>query len=191
MVNERNILGLNWDAMKDNFVLRFDWLVQYAEELPFNKRSVLKIVTKLYDPLGFISQRPKSFSNIFCKLKVYWDEPLSEEVQLQYSSWLSDWLKIMSILIARCYFQSSAENLVSLQLHGFGDSSEVAYATVVYLRIERIRGISTELVMSKARVAPLARQIIPRLELLAALILSRLVTRVRTALLPIIQLELN
>jgi len=65
--------------------------------------------------------------------------------------------------------------MVSFEIHGFGDSLEVAYAAVVYLRIETSKGACTRLVMSKTRVAPLAKQTIPRLELLAALILSRLV----------------
>ena len=52
---ERKILGLNWDIVKDTFMFYFDWLVQFARELPLNKRSVLKVVAKLYDPLGLIS----------------------------------------------------------------------------------------------------------------------------------------
>ena len=66
---------------------------------------------------------------------------------------------------------------------------EVAYAAVVYLRIETSKGACTRLVMSKPRVAPLAKQTIPRLELLAALILSRLVDRVYVALLPVIKVD--
>ena len=65
----------------------------------------------------------------------------------------------------------------------------MAYAAVVYLRIETSKGACTRLVMSKTRVAPLAKQTIPRLELLAALILSRLVDRVCVALLPVINVD--
>ena len=81
------------------------------------------------------------------------------------------------------------DQVSSLQIHGFGDSSEVAYAATVYLRIETIKGISTQLIMSKPRVAPLTKPTIPRLELLAALILARLVQRIREALQPIAQIE--
>ena len=49
------ILSLNWDFEKDTFMFDFDWLVQFARELPLNRRSVLKVVAKLYDPLGLIS----------------------------------------------------------------------------------------------------------------------------------------
>ena len=106
------------------------------------------------------------------KLKIDWDKPLDEELTLRYSSWLSDLLKVKCIPIERRYVPNSEENVISLQIHGFGDSSEVAYAAVVYLRIETSEGAYTQLVMSKTRVAPLAKQTIPRLDLLAALILS-------------------
>ena len=118
-----------------------------------------------------------------------WDEPLNEELTLKYSSWLSDLLKVKCISVERCYVPSLEDNLVSLQLHGFGDSSEGAYAAAVYLRIETGKCVCTQLVMSKTRVAPLTRQTIPRLELLAALILSRFVNRVRTAFLPVVMIN--
>lgn len=170
----------------------FDWLVQFAKELPLNKRSVLKGVAKLYDPLGLISPLLFTVKALFqdlCKLKIAWDETLNEELTLRYSSWLSDLLKVKCIPIERCYVPNSDENVVSLQIHGFGDSSEVAYAAVVYLRIETSKGACTRLVISKTRIAPLAKQTIARLELLAALILSRLVDRVRVALLPVIKVD--
>ena len=189
---ERKILGLNWDVEKDTFMFYFDWLVQFARELPLNKRSVLKVVAKLYDPLGLISPlfiTVKALFQDLCKLKIGWDKPLDEELTLRYSSWLSDLLKVKCIPVERRYVPNSEENVISLQIHGFGDSSEVAYAAVVYLRIETSEGAYTQLVMSKTRVAPLAKQTIPRLELLAALILSRLINRVRVALLPVIKVD--
>ena len=55
-----------------------------------------------------------------------------------------------------------------------------AYAVVVYLRTEYENGhVSVRLISSKTRVAPLKEQTIPRLELLGATILSRLVSCIR------------
>ena len=65
-------------------------------------------------------------------------------------------------------------------LVGFSDASEDAYAACVYLvcrNDEKV--VSSSLVVSKTRVAPLKTQTIPRLELLGAFILSRLMKRVR------------
>ena len=140
---ERKILGLNWDIARDTFMFYFDWLVQFAKELPLNKRSVLKVVAKLYDPLGLISPlfiTVKALFQDLCKLKISWNEPLNEDLALRYSSWLSDLLKVQCIPVERCYITNSEENVVSFQIHGFGDSSEVAYAAVVYLEIETSKG---------------------------------------------------
>ena len=98
-------------------------------------------------------------------------------------------MKVNSISIDRCYFLNVRDHVASLKIHGFGDTSETAYAAAVYLRIETIQGILTQLVMSKTRVAPLQRPTIPRLELLAALILARLVIRVKEALQPVAQVN--
>ena len=60
-----------------------------------------------------------------------------------------------------------------IQLHGFSDASEHAYATVVYLRFIYEDGtIVSRLVASKTRVSPVKKQSIPRLEMLGALILA-------------------
>ena len=170
---ERKILGLKWDIAKDTFMFYFDWLVQFAKELSLNKRSVLQVVSKRYDPLGLISPLFSTVKALFqdlCKLKISWNEPLDEDLALRYLSWVSDLLKVQCIPVERCDIPNSEENVVSFQIHGFGDSSEVTYAAVVYLRIETSKGACTRLVMSKTRVAPLAKQTIPRRELLAALI---------------------
>ena len=189
---ERKVLGLNWDIIRDTFIIRFDWLVRFAKELPSTKRSILRVVAKLYDPLGFMSPLFTAVKILFqdlCKSKTDWDEPICDELNFKYTKWLFDLMKVHSISIDRCYFLNVRDQVTSLQIHGFGDSSETAYAAVVYLRIETMQGISTQLVMSKTRVAPLKRSTIPRLELLAALILARLVVRVKEALQPVAQVN--
>ena len=109
----------------------FDWLVQFARELPLNKCSVLRVIAKLYYPLGLVSPLFITVKILFrdlCKLKIGYDKPLDKEMALRYSSWLSDLLKVKCILIERRYVPNSEENVISHQIHGFGDSSEVAYA---------------------------------------------------------------
>ena len=68
-------------------------------------------------------------------------------------------------------------------MHGFGDASERGYGAVVYLRIPCGDGThEVSLVTSRARVAPLKRVTLPRLELLGALMTARLVVFVQQAL---------
>ena len=189
---EQKVLGLIWNHFEDHFIFEFNFLIQFARELPLSKRSVLNVIAKLYDPLGLLSPLFTTIKVIIqelCKLKVDWDEPLTDNLKSRYLDWLIDLESVESFSIERCYFHDIDGDVISVQIHGFGDSSEAAYAAVVYLRIETTTSVCVKLVLSKARVAPLARQTIPRLELLPALILVRLVYRVQAALEPIINVD--
>lgn len=74
-----------------------------------------------------------------------------------------------------CHQDNVSDPFSSVQLHGFSDASKSANGCVVYLRFETRSGkIKTVLVTSKSRVSPLKSQTMPRLELMGALILSRL-----------------
>ena len=92
-------------------------------------------------------------------------------------------LKILnSIRIPRALYKNDSDP-VSSQIHGFSDASETAFAGAVYLRTEFKNGeIDVRQVASKTKVAPLARQTIPRLELFGAGLLSRLVNSVKNAI---------
>ena len=69
------------------------------------------------------------------------------------------------------------------KLVGFNDASELAYAAVIFLVSEDDQGNrSVNFVTSKSRIAPLAGLTIPRMELLGALILSRLIVKIKDAL---------
>ena len=62
-----------------------------------------------------------------------------------------------------------------VELHGFGEASERAYGTAVYICAEDKDGNRiSNLVMAKSRVAPVKRISLSRLELLAAYITAKL-----------------
>ena len=55
------------------------------------------------------------------------------------------------------------ETVSRVEVHGFSDGSEMAYATSVYLRVIYESGlVSTRLIASKIKVAPITQQSIPR-----------------------------
>ena len=84
--------------------------------------------------------------------------------------------------IPRCYFNKQSQPCF-MEIHGFSDASEAAYAAVVYLRITDETEIAqTSLVMSKTKVAPIKRLTIPRLELCGAYLLARLMHYVKEIL---------
>ena len=84
--------------------------------------------------------------------------------------------------IPRCYHDPCKEKL-TLQLHWFCDSSQVALAAVVYLRTVYVDTlVSTSMVIAKSRVAPVKTQTIPKLELCSAVLLSKLLATVKEQL---------
>ncbi|XP_055936622.1 uncharacterized protein LOC129966232 [Argiope bruennichi] len=68
------------------------------------------------------------------------------------------------------------------KLIGMIDASEASYAACIFLRAEYKGKVSAQLVASKSRVSPTKEITIPRLELLGALILSRLYCQVTDGL---------
>ena len=72
--------------------------------------------------------------------------------------------------------------IVSIELHGFSDSSLILYCGVVYDRVITKSQSKVFFWTSKTRVAPLKRISIPRLELLACFLLTRLISDVSDAL---------
>ncbi|XP_029164171.1 uncharacterized protein LOC114935491 [Nylanderia fulva] len=71
----------------------------------------------------------------------------------------------------------------SIELHGFADASQVAYAAVVFLRVTTLSGHTTvSLLAGRSKVAPIKPLTIPRLELSAAVLLARLIEFIRKSL---------
>ena len=87
-------------------------------------------------------------------------------------------------MIPRCYFSDIPDCPKSVRLIGFCDASTKAYAAVVYLRIKDEAQVCVRFVAAKICVAPLGGMTIPRLELLSALLLSKLIVGIQVALQP-------
>lgn len=92
------------------------------------------------------------------------------------------------IRIPRCC-ASHSPNACHRQLFGFCDASLSAYAAVIYLVTQNEAGTTSTLITSKTRVAPLQKQTISRLELLSAVLLSRLISTVQITMEKVYDLE--
>ena len=90
-----------------------------------------------------------------------------------------DWEKQIHLLTGHPVPRCVGKSRISIQLHGFADASQKACAAVVYLRVlYSDTSISIARVTAKTKVAPISPQTIPRLELCAAVLLSKLLRSV-------------
>ena len=106
--------------------------------------------------------------NVISNAMQRWDEELQGNTFKLFMKLLSEMGKLSGIAMPRWYFIPTIK-AVDIQLHGFSDASERAFAGVVYLRTVYENGvISVRLVAAKSSVSPMKQQTIPHLELLGA-----------------------
>jgi len=181
----RKILGVSWDGEIDCFKFNIGEIAKKGLEVVKTKRNLLSLSASVYDPYGVLSPIVLPLKVLFqhlCQSEKGWDDVLSEEECGVWGKWCRAGTQMGEIKLDR-NFLPPKDQIRKLKLVGFSDASEEAYAAVVYLVVEKEDGeVLTEFVASKARVAPIAKQSIPRLELLGVLILSRLVMRINGVL---------
>ncbi|KAL5476354.1 hypothetical protein EMCRGX_G026289 [Ephydatia muelleri] len=182
---EQRILGVCWETARDELLFNVKPVVDLAKKIHVTKRSVVSIAAKFYDPLGIISPitvQLKMMAQNLWQLKIGWDEPLTGETLKQWNELVVSLERVPLISIPRWYSANSDDSVATFSLQGFCDASTRAYAAVVYLKIQSISGVEVRLLASRTRLAPLNKQTIPRLELLSALLLSKLVYSVTNAI---------
>jgi hypothetical protein len=177
------ILGVKWLSSKDAFSFEG---VMIPPHLVTTKRVILSFLARLYDPLGFLAPYvmvAKCLFQSIWQMGLQWDDEVPEEVHSVFSSWLSGLEMLKKWEIPRCYSSLSWTDHEGIELHVFGDAAEKGYGAVVYLRVPQSDGTFTaSLVVAKARVAPLKKVSLPRLELLGSLLAARLLRFVLKAL---------
>ena len=169
------VLGLGWQSREDCFTFNG---FEVDSTLRLTKRVVLSVIARLFDPLGFLNPFTIGLKCVFQDLwrqGTGWDEEIPEAIAEQVQLWLDGLSSLRSWCIPRCYFEGPWANLDALELHAFSDASEKAYGACVYLVSKAQSKTVASLVISKAKVAPLKRVTLPRLELLGALLAANLV----------------
>ena len=171
------VLGVLWNTNIDQLVFKVP-SVEDMNQID-TRRELLSFTASIFDPLGILSPLTLRLKVLFqraCKENTNWDSSLSDELKQEVKKWLAHASTFHGLSIDRYHL---CPNPSSTKLVGFCDASGDAYAAVVYcVSVNQDGKAKSSLVCSKTRVAPLALQTIPRLELLGALILSRLMQKV-------------
>ncbi|XP_043481754.1 uncharacterized protein LOC122510878 [Leptopilina heterotoma] len=174
------VLGLKWEPSSDCFRIGVNL---ESINVP-TKRSVLSVIAKLYDPLGWIAPVVVTAKLIMQELwlrKLDWDETLPPDLMKQWFDYYDQLESLKNLKIPR--WVGAITTSSNSELHGFADASNRAYAASIYLRvIDDSNEIHTTLLISKSKIAPITPVSIPRLELCAAVLLSRVMKYVLTCL---------
>ncbi|GFX44380.1 integrase catalytic domain-containing protein [Trichonephila clavipes] len=179
-LSEIKVLGVYWNPKHDCFSFR----VKIDLHELNTKRDVLSTIARIYDPLGLLGPvvaKAKIFLQKLWMLKIDWTDLLPDTINREWRQFVESLQVVNDININRCIVVEQPE---VIELHGFSDASQSAYGAVVYCKSITSDGkMLVHLIASKSRVAPTKQQTtIPRLELCAAVLLAKLVHRVKQAL---------
>ena len=178
------VLGMVWDANTDllTFKTKFSTIEEWKNACKvqfWTKRSVLQTTASTFDPLGLLSpiiMYPRTIIQQLWSENLGWDDPIGDNLSNKWEQCLTNILKVRDLSFPRWIGDT---NDSKMELHVFCDASETAYATVIYSRvISRGGKVTTTLVMAKSRVAPLKNETVSRLELVACVLGTRLLTAV-------------
>ena len=184
---DQKVLGVKWDVSADRLIFSVKEIAALADTPDPTKRKVTSIVGKFYDPIGFLSPvviKFKIFFQELCEVGLDWDQILTGEVLCKWKTLMASLQESPTFSIPRYFLGDTDMQATSYCLHGFCDASKHAYAAVVYLVAQTGSDRCVRFVTSKTRVAPLRELTIPRLELLSALLLARLLDSVTKSLSP-------
>ncbi|XP_049300301.1 uncharacterized protein LOC125773310 [Anopheles funestus] len=170
-------LGLTWSPHQDEFA----FVVNQDAETSFfpTKRSILSEISKLFDPIGLLSPVIIIAKLIMQKIWLAglpWDTYLEGDLLQEWLQFRTSLKTVNHIRIPRCVVMP---NHIAVELHGFSDASKLAYGAALYVRCIFPDGTaSLRLVCSKSKVAPVKQVTIPRMELLGAQLLAKLISKV-------------
>ncbi|XP_033221099.1 uncharacterized protein LOC117175502 [Belonocnema kinseyi] len=187
--NLSGVIGLLWDKQQDPLSLNLSGLDKLEFEI-VTKRNILSIAHRIFDPLGFVcpvSLGSKILLQEAWAANLTWDEEVSESIKKKFANWIEELKNLDKVLVPRCMI-GIIDTDADVSIHTFVDASKLAYAAVIFIRIQRRLDIRVHFIQAKTRVAPAVKSntnkssSIPRLELLAATIGARLTNQVLKAL---------
>ena len=174
-------LGVQWNVQADTFSFKIA-----SKEKPATRRGILSVVSSIYDPLGFVSPcilPAKGILQDLCLKGLGWDDQIPELSKQKWAAWLKELPKLEQFEIPRCFKPPDFSDVQQRELHHFSDASCQGYGAVSYLRQIDVKGkVHCSLIMAKSRLAPLKAMTIPRMELSAAVLATRLDKMIRREL---------
>ncbi|XP_049872391.1 uncharacterized protein LOC126371185 isoform X4 [Pectinophora gossypiella] len=174
-VKDTHVLGLTWNTEEDTLCCNINSNENYKGKI--TKRYLLSVTQQIFDPLGIVCPAtvvPKRLLQKVWKRKFDWDEEICPELAREFKIWQSTIHLLKKCKIPRRLTAAPIKKCNN-SIHTFSDASEDAYAACVYLRTEQEGKVHVQLIIAKSRIAPANKKMsLPRLELMGAVIASRL-----------------
>ena len=149
-----------------------------TQDKPLTRRGILSSISSIYDPLGLAAPFPlkgKQILQDLCKTQAAWDETVPHRIRARYEKWRGELHELAELEIRHCYKPDNFGDGKSVELHSFSDASVNGYGQCSYLRMVNNRDeVHCALVMAKSRVTPLKPVTVPRLELAAAVVSTKI-----------------
>lgn len=173
-------LGIIWDAQQDKLKFNINLTINKNK---ITKRTILSTVAQIFDPLGLIGPaviKAKLIIQQLWHLKLDWDQTVPKHLEESWIEFISEIHVLNQIKVNRHVL---LPNCNQIEMYGFSDSSERAYGCVVYLASCNSNGYKhIQLLTAKSKVAPIKKETLPRLELLAAHLLAKLIFQIKQTL---------
>ncbi|KAJ0181222.1 hypothetical protein K1T71_003307 [Dendrolimus kikuchii] len=196
-------LGLIWFPSEDTlgFDVSFKKIpapLMAGQKKP-TKREMLRVIMSIFDIYGFLSPitiKGKIMLQDTWRSGITWDLEVADDIFTRWKEWLDLLRKVSTLRVPRYYALATKDSIQNesvtknksvqnerlenfsyrnLQLHIFCDASTRAMCAAAYWRWYNSNNeVQVSLIASKSRVAPVKYVSVPRLELQAALLASRL-----------------
>ena len=174
--DDHRALGVVWKPNRDMLTYRMHEPPEAA-----TKRTVMSTVMSVFDPIGFLTGwllKGKLLLQQLWKRDLTWDDRLPEDLDEIWQRWTDDLRRIHELRLPRHLFNN--RRVTAVDLHMFCDASERGFSAVLYYRWKTEDGeVHVSFVGAKSRVAPTKRLTIPRLELQAAVLGTRMIAALK------------
>lgn len=178
--NQIKTLGIIWNNITDSFSYNIS---TFQATTKITKRVLLSDLAKIFDPLGLLSPCTiliKIMVQQLWSLNLDWDDTIPVELANKFIQFRNQLNLINNIKICR---QVTCNNPLNTEVHGFADASVSAYGACVYLKSVNSSGtVTVRLLCAKTRVSPVKTITVPRLELCAAVLLAKLIAKIKISL---------
>lgn len=170
--DETTVLGFKWNVKTDQLRIK---PVNLTPKDNWTKRTLLKTIASIFDPLGSISpailKARCELQKLFHESKS-WDDNVGHEQQSRITEALNHLFNFHLITIPRWI---QVEQLKEIAV--FCDASKAAYGAVIYAINRQTK--NTTMICSKTRLCPRRSLTIPALELAAAALAIDLTAKIK------------